>query len=142
VNAATILQADVVARSISVDEVSGLVTTDADGAVVTFAGVVRDHDDGRSVTSLDYEAHPDAKAALHAVAESVAEDFPSVRIAVLHRVGQLAIGEIALAAAVASPHRAEAFAACALLIDRVKERTPIWKLQRFSDGSEEWVQAL
>jgi molybdopterin synthase catalytic subunit len=109
------------------------------GAVVSFAGVVRDHDHGRSVTLLEYEAHPSAEAVLKEVAASIAAD-PEVRaVAVSHRVGVLQIGEVALAAAVATAHRAAAFAACARLIDEVKARLPVWKRQVFADGTEEWV---
>jgi molybdopterin synthase catalytic subunit len=109
------------------------------GAVVSFAGVVRDHDHGRGVTLLEYEAHPSAEAVLKEVAASIAAD-PEVRaVAVSHRVGVLQIGEVALAAAVATAHRAAAFAACARLIDEVKARLPVWKRQVFADGTEEWV---
>lgn len=109
------------------------------GAVVSFAGVVRDHDHGRSVTWLEYEAHPTAEAVLKDVAAAIAAD-PLVRgVAVSHRVGVLQIGEVALAAAVATAHRAAAFAACARLVDEVKARLPVWKRQVFADGTEEWV---
>ncbi|WFR68676.1 molybdenum cofactor biosynthesis protein MoaE [Curtobacterium flaccumfaciens] len=134
--------ADVVDRSVTVDEVSAVVATDQDGAVVTFAGVVRDHDGGKGVIALEYERHPSAGAVIADVARSIAEAHPEVRIAVLHRVGALGVGEVALAAAVSSPHRAQAFAACGALVDLVKERVPIWKHQRFTDGSDEWVAAL
>ncbi|ROP74628.1 molybdenum cofactor biosynthesis protein MoaE [Curtobacterium sp. PhB115] len=140
--AARVVLADVVDRAITVDEVSGIVATDQDGAVVTFAGVVRDHDGGKGVTALDYERHPSAGDVIAEVAGTIAGAHPDVRIAVLHRVGALGIGDVALAAAVSSPHRAEAFTACADLIDLVKERVPIWKHQRFTDGSDEWVAAL
>ncbi len=108
------------------------------GGIVTFAGVVRDHDHGRAVTSLDYEAHPTAAAVLVEVAAEVAAEF-GVVLAVEHRVGPLAVGDVALAAAVASPHRGPAFTACAALVDRVKDRLPVWKHQRFADGTDEWV---
>jgi molybdopterin synthase catalytic subunit len=134
--------ADVVDRSISADEVSAVVATDQDGAVVTFAGVVRDHDGGKGVTALEYERHPSAGAVIAEVARTIADAHPEVRIAVLHRVGALVVGDVALAAAVSSPHRAEAFAACGALVDLVKERVPIWKRQQFTDGSDEWVAAL
>lgn len=137
-----VVVADVVDRSISVDEVAAGVATDQDGAVVTFAGVVRDHDDGKGVTALEYERHPSAGAVIAEVARTIADAHPEVRIAVLHRVGALGVGDVALAAAVSSPHRAEAFAACGALVDLVKERVPIWKHQRFTDGSDEWVAAL
>lgn len=109
------------------------------GAVVSFAGVVRDHDGGRVVTLLEYEGHPSAEAVLREVAEGVAADPAVVAIAVSHRVGVLAVGDVALAAAVSTAHRAEAFAACARLVDEVKKRLPIWKRQVFGDGTDEWV---
>ncbi|TCU83566.1 molybdopterin synthase subunit MoaE [Curtobacterium sp. PhB25] len=139
---ARVVLADVVDRGITVDEVSAVVATDQDGAVVTFAGVVRDHDGGKGVTALDYERHPSAGDVIAEVARTVADAHPDVRIAVLHRVGSLGIGDVALAAAVASSHRAQAFAACGELVDLVKERVPIWKHQRFTDGTDEWVAAL
>jgi len=137
-----VVLADVVDRDVTVDEVAAIVTTDRDGAVVTFAGVVRDHDGGKGVTALHYERHPSAGDVIAEVARTIAADHPEVRIAVLHRVGALGIGDVALAAAVASAHRAQAFAACGALVDLVKERVPIWKHQRFTDGSDEWVAAL
>jgi molybdopterin synthase catalytic subunit len=109
------------------------------GAVVSFAGVVRDHDHGRTVTLLEYEAHPSAERVLREVAAEIAADPKVHAVAVSHRVGKLAVGDVALAAAVASAHRAEAFAACARLVDEVKARLPVWKRQVFADGTEEWV---
>ncbi|MCJ1715753.1 molybdenum cofactor biosynthesis protein MoaE [Curtobacterium sp. VKM Ac-2922] len=137
-----VVLADVVDVPITVEQVSAVVASDQDGAVVTFAGVVRDHDGGKGVTALGYERHPSAGQVIAEVARSIADEHPGVRIAVLHRVGDLVVGDVALAAAVSSPHRAQAFAACAALIDLVKERTPIWKHQRFTDGSDEWVASL
>lgn len=109
------------------------------GAVVSFAGVVRDHDHGRGVVRLEYEAHPSASDVLRAVAEEIAADPDVIAIAVSHRVGPLEVGDIALAAAVSTAHRAAAFAACARLVDRVKEKLPVWKHQIFADGTDEWV---
>lgn len=140
--AARVVLADVVDRTITLDEVSAVVATDQDGAVVTFAGVVRDHDGGKGVHALEYERHPSAGDVIAAVAREIAAAHPEVRIAVLHRVGALGIGDVALAAAVSSSHRAQAFAACGALVDLVKDRVPIWKHQRFADGSDEWVAAL
>jgi len=113
----------------------------AAGAVVSFAGVVRDHDDGRAVTRLTYEAHPSAEAILAEVAGEIAKDPSVYAVAVSHRVGDLEIGDIALAAAVSTAHRAEAFALCARLVDEVKARLPVWKHQLFDDGTDEWVNA-
>ncbi|MGH3762770.1 molybdenum cofactor biosynthesis protein MoaE, partial [Actinophytocola sp.] len=121
-------------------EHAALVEEAAAGAVVTFAGVVRDHDHGRGVVNLDYEGHPSAKAVIGEVADAVAGRHPGLRaVAVSHRTGALAIGDVALACAVAAEHRGEAFAACSDLVDDVKRRLPIWKHQTFTDGSDEWV---
>jgi molybdopterin synthase catalytic subunit len=127
------------ATPITSDACIAAVEHSAAGAVVTFAGIVRNHDDGRIVIRLEYEAHPTAEAALEAVAASVASEFPSVRIAIEHRTGSLEVGDLAMVCAVASAHRAEAFAACARLVDEVKRLVPIWKHQRFADGTDEWV---
>ncbi|MFC0507180.1 molybdenum cofactor biosynthesis protein MoaE [Micromonospora costi] len=109
------------------------------GAVVSFQGVVRDHDHGRVVTSLEYEGHPSAERILREVAAEIAADPEVYAVAVSHRVGPLAIGDVALVAAVSTAHRGAAFAACARLVDEVKARLPIWKRQVFADGTEEWV---
>jgi molybdopterin synthase catalytic subunit len=109
------------------------------GAVVSFQGVVRDHDHGRSVTLLEYEGHPTASAVLRDVADKIAADPDVVAVAVSHRVGVLRIGDVALVAAVSTAHRATAFEACARLVDEAKARLPIWKRQVFGDGTEEWV---
>ncbi|MET8040812.1 molybdenum cofactor biosynthesis protein MoaE [Micromonospora sp. NPDC005215] len=109
------------------------------GAVVSFQGVVRDHDHGRQVTSLEYEGHPSAAQVLREVAAEIAAEPDVYAVAVSHRVGSLAIGDVALVAAVSTAHRAAAFAACARLVDEAKARLPIWKRQVFTDGTEEWV---
>jgi molybdopterin synthase catalytic subunit len=109
------------------------------GAVVSFQGVVRDHDHGRAVVRLDYEGHPSAEAVLRAVATEIAADPDVYAVAVSHRVGSLRIGDVALVAAVSTAHRAAAFAACARLVDEAKARLPIWKHQVFGDGTDEWV---
>jgi molybdopterin synthase catalytic subunit len=115
-----------------------LVMTDRDGALVTFRGVVRDHDHGLAVRSLEYSAHPDAERFLRECCETIARDT-GLRVAAVHRTGALAIGEVALFAAVAAPHRGEAFAACEALVDLIKLRVPIWKRQQLADGATEWV---
>ncbi|CAN5161780.1 hypothetical protein BH09ACT6_BH09ACT6_10800 [soil metagenome] len=117
------------------------VATDEAGAVVTFSGVVRNHDHGRPVTRLSYSAHPSAGEVMRDVASDVAAAHPGTRIAVAHRIGNLAIGDVALACAVSAAHRSDAFAACAELVDAVKDRVPIWKEQWFTDGTFEWVGA-
>lgn len=116
-----------------------LVADPGAGAVVSFAGVVRDHDNGRTVIRLSYEAHPDAERVLGEVAADIAALPGVTAVAVSHRVGELAIGDSALVAAVSGPHRREVFAACGRLVDEVKARLPIWKHQFFADGTDEWV---
>ncbi|MFF1574036.1 molybdenum cofactor biosynthesis protein MoaE [Leifsonia sp. NPDC058292] len=108
------------------------------GAVVAFQGIVRDHDGGRDVVSLDYRAHPEADTFLRECCEKIAAST-GLRVAAEHRVGSLTIGDLALVAAVAAPHRAEAFAACAELVELIKASVPIWKRQHFADGVSEWV---
>jgi molybdopterin synthase catalytic subunit len=108
------------------------------GAVVTFRGVVRDDDGGRNVTSLDYEAHPDATAVLQKVCQAVAAET-GLRVAATHRFGHLVVGDVALVASASAGHRKEAFEACSLLVERIKAEVPIWKKQQFTDGESEWV---
>ncbi|MGB3480893.1 MAG: molybdenum cofactor biosynthesis protein MoaE [Mycobacterium sp.] len=127
---------------ISLTEHEQLVAHDAAGAVVGFAGVVRDHDGGNRVLRLEYSAHPLAQQTLAEVLAEIAEQAVGVRaIAASHRVGPLAIGDAALVAAVAADHRRAAFETCALLVDTVKSRLPVWKHQFFGDGTDEWVNS-
>jgi molybdopterin synthase catalytic subunit len=139
---AVVLRAAVGDDPLDVAEHAALVDQAAAGAVVTFAGVVRDHDGGRSVHGLEYSAHPTASAVVAQVAADVAERAHGVRaIAVSHRVGRLAIGDVALACAVAADHRREAFETCAELVEEVKRLLPVWKHQVFTDGTDEWVNS-
>jgi molybdopterin synthase catalytic subunit len=124
---------------LSVDEVRAAVADPGAGGIALFAGAVRDIDHDRGVAALSYSAHPSAESELRRVAEVVAEKFPVLGIAAVHRVGDLEIGDLAVVVAVACPHRAEAFDACRALIDELKASVPIWKHQRFADGSSEWV---
>jgi len=124
---------------LSVDEVRAAVADPAAGGIALFAGAVRDTDHGRGVTGLSYSAHPSAVAELRRVAEVVAEKYPVIGIAAVHRVGDLAIGDLAVVLAVSCPHRSEAFDACRDLIDILKASVPIWKHQLFDDGGTEWV---
>ncbi|WP_344792148.1 molybdenum cofactor biosynthesis protein MoaE [Gryllotalpicola daejeonensis] len=123
---------------ITIEIVEEFVRASANGAVVSFSGVVRDHDGGRSVSALEYQAHPDAERFMAECCREVAAST-GLRVAAIHRVGALEIGDTALVAAVAAPHRREAFEACAELVELIKQRVPIWKRQRFSDGVSEWV---
>lgn len=123
---------------LSAEEVAAFVRADANGAVVTFAGVVRDRDGGRPVRALEYRAHPEAERFLAECCAEVAS-ATGLPVAAMHRVGPLVVGDTALVAAVAAPHRREAFEACERLVDLIKQRVPIWKRQRFDDGESEWV---
>jgi molybdopterin synthase catalytic subunit len=135
-----VLRAEVTSAPLDVAEHAALVGDQSAGAVVTFAGVVRDHDGGRPVRELEYSAHPTAADVLAAVVSDVTQRAEQLRaVAVSHRIGRLEIGDVALACAVAAPHRGEAFAACAELVDELKHRLPIWKRQLFADGTVEWV---
>ncbi len=137
---AEVLRAEVSGERLDVDALARLVEHRAAGAVVTFGGVVRDHDDGRGVTELEYVGHPSASEVIGEVAGDLAARFRGVRaLAVSHRVGTLAIGDVALACAVSADHRKAAFDACAELVDEVKRRLPIWKRQVFDAGRQEWV---
>jgi molybdopterin synthase catalytic subunit len=139
---AAVLRAAVVDAPLDVAEHAQLVDHAAAGAVVTFAGVVRDHDGGRAVRGLEYSAHPSAEKVVADVAAEVAARAHGVRaIAVSHRVGRLAIGDVALACAVAADHRREAFETCAELVEEVKRLLPVWKHQQFADGTDEWVNS-
>ena len=131
--------ARVVDEPLSVAEHEDAVADKRAGAVVSFSGVVRDHDGGRSVTELEYVGHPTATDVIAEIAQEFAARDDVHAVAVSHRIGLLGIGDVALACAVSAAHRGQAFAACADLVDEVKKRLPIWKRQVFTDGEEEWV---
>ncbi|HEY9251420.1 MAG TPA: molybdenum cofactor biosynthesis protein MoaE [Nocardioides sp.] len=132
---------DIRETPLDVTEVLAALDDDASGGVTLFVGRVRDHDGGKSVTGLDYQAHPTALARLADVAEKVAADHGVAGLAAVHRTGHLDIGDIAVIVATASGHRGEAFAASRDLIDTLKAEVPIWKHQVFTDGTDEWVGA-
>jgi molybdopterin synthase catalytic subunit len=111
----------------------------SDGAYVLFEGVVRDHHEGRAVESIFYDAYrPMAEKEIETIVREVEAAFPDVALAIVHRLGHLIVGDASIAIVAASPHRAEAFGACRLVIDRIKQTVPIWKKERGPDG-EEWV---
>ena len=126
---------------LSLDEVRLAVADPAAGGIALFAGTVRDDDRGRPVTRLSYSAHPSAEEELRRIAEKVAADFPVCGLAAVHRVGDLAVGDLAVVVAMSCPHRAEALEGCRALIDEIKTGVPVWKHQHFGDGSEEWVNS-
>lgn len=111
----------------------------SDGAYVLFEGVVRNSNEGKRVESIFYDAYrPMAEKEIGKIVDEVQRQFPDVAIGVRHRLGKLSVGEASIAIACASPHRGEAFAACRMMIDRIKQSVPIWKKERGPDG-EEWV---
>lgn len=138
---AEVITSEVTQSDISVSYLELLVRDRRAGAVVTFSGIVRDHDYGRTVTALNYMAHPTADDVIKQIAQEVADASPARYLAVQHRVGPLQVGDIALGCAVAADHRDQAFEACSLLVERVKAELPVWKRQVFEDGTDEWVNA-
>lgn len=129
---------EITAKPIDVAALERQVRSDACGGVVTFAGVVRDRsDDDRPVTGLSYEAHEAMAVSEFArIAAEARERFGACEIAVVHRIGELEIGEVAVAVAAASAHRATAFDACEYVIDELKRRAPIWKKEHYADGGD------
>lgn len=134
-----LVRADVTRDVLAVESLAAEVGDAAAGAVVTFAGVVRDHDRGRDVTGIEYVAHPSAGRVLREVAQDVVGAHPVDALAVAHRLGELLVGDAALVVAVSAAHRGEAFTAAAAVVEEVKHRLPVWKHQRFADGTDEWV---
>lgn len=125
------------------DDVLDRVGADEDGAAILFLGVVRDHADGRAVSGMRYDAYEEMAATVLAeIATEAAERLGTDRVAVIHRVGELAIGEVSVAIAVSSPHRAESFDASRYVIEEIKKRLPVWKKERYVDGAEEWVEGV
>ncbi|GMV18206.1 MAG: molybdenum cofactor biosynthesis protein MoaE [Polyangiaceae bacterium] len=124
---------------LSVDEVTRAVAHPGAGGTALFIGTVRDENEGNRITLLEYEAYASmAVKEMQGIAEEIAREIPGVRLAVLHRVGRLEVGDLAVVCGASTPHRDEAFRACRLLIDRIKERVPIWKREHGPDGPY-WV---
>jgi len=113
----------------------------ADGATLLFLGVVRDHADGRTVTGIRYEAYEEMAAPVLAdIADEACRLLGTDRIAVLHRLGDLTVGEVSVAVAVSSPHRSEAYEASRYVIEQIKQRLPVWKKECFAEGGEAWAE--
>jgi len=129
----------IVDREIVLDELIRAVADPAAGATATFLGVTRNHNEGRNVTGLEYEAYPDmAVREMERIAATARERWPIRAIAIVHRIGKVPIGEASVAIAVSSTHRLAAFEACHFAIDRLKEVVPIWKKEYF-EGGEIWI---
>jgi molybdopterin synthase catalytic subunit len=132
-------QVDVRSEALSVEEAIAMVAHSGAGGIAIFLGMVRDTNDGRAVTQLEYEAYGSmAVAEMDRIRAEIESEIAEVRVAALHRVGALRVGEIAVVCVASAPHRGEAFRACKLMIDRVKERVPIWKREHGPDGPY-WV---
>jgi molybdopterin synthase catalytic subunit len=136
---AEVVLAQVRETALSVDELLEAVRHPGAGAIATFIGVVRELDHGRGVQALDYSSHPSADQVLRELAVRLAGEADVIRVAVVHRVGHLEIGDTAVIVAVSAAHRAEALEVCRGLVDAVKATAPIWKHQVFADGTDEWV---
>lgn len=122
------------------DDVLARVGADSDGAVVLFLGVVRDHNDGAAVTGVTYDAYEEMAArVLVDVAGEAAERLGTDGLAVVHRIGDLAIGDVSVAIAASSPHRAEAFDAARYVIEEIKNRLPVWKKEHYVAAESRWL---
>lgn len=132
--------ASVTREPIRGEAVLALVSAHEDGAVLLFLGVVRDHADGRPVTGMRYDAYEEmARDVLAEIAAEAARILGTQRVAVVHRVGELDVGETSVAVAVSSPHRAQAYEASRYVIEEIKKRLPVWKKERYADGEDRWV---
>ena len=124
---------------LDVAEATAAVSAPDIGGIDLFLGAVRNHNDGRAVTRLEYHAYVSmAEKEMQRIADEIALELPGVRLAALHRIGALGVGDLAVVCAAGAPHRAEAFKACRALIDRIKHRVPIWKREHGPDGPY-WV---
>jgi molybdopterin synthase catalytic subunit len=137
--AADVVLAEIRDSALSVEAVLNAVRHPRAGGIASFIGVVRERDHDRGVETLDYTFHPSAPQILRELAERVATAGEVIRLAVVHRVGHLEIGDVAVVVAVSAVHRAAALDVCRDLIDAVKATVPIWKHQTFQDGTQEWV---
>jgi molybdopterin synthase catalytic subunit len=124
---------------LSVDEVRAAISDPRAGGVALFLGVVRDNDEDRAVDALGYSAHPTAEREMRRIAEDVAAKHGLIALAAVHRTGDLEVGDLAVVVGAAAHHRAEAFDGCREMIDALKAEVPLWKHQRFADGSAQWV---
>jgi molybdopterin synthase catalytic subunit len=124
---------------LSMDALTGIVAQNTSGAVASFLGIVREFARGRQVLYLEYDAYPEmAVGKMREIGDEIRRRWAADRIAMVHRVGRLGIGEASVAIAVSAPHRREALQACAYAIERLKEIVPIWKKEVWADGSE-WI---
>jgi molybdopterin synthase catalytic subunit len=129
------------AEPLSADEALTFVADDAAGGTCLFVGTVRDHSDAGEVTGLTYEAWDElARRRLDEIGEGLFEGWPVRKVAILHRTGELGVGEISVVIACSAPHRAEAFEACRHGIERLKQDVPIWKKEALVSGEARWAK--
>lgn len=127
-------------KKISASEIRNSYTHPECGGIVTFEGTVRNHHAGKSVTRLSYQAYQEmAEKVLQQLRDEIRQRWPECHIEVQHRIGDMRIGDVAVAIVAWAPHRKEAFLACEHMINRIKKTVPIWKLEHYIDGSNEWV---
>jgi molybdopterin synthase catalytic subunit len=125
---------------ISADSVLALVGGSSDGAIDVFVGVVRDHNEGSAVSGMHYDAYVEmAEATLRAIVSEAAGMDGVGKVAAVHRIGELQVGDVSVAIAASAPHRAEAFAACRYVIEEIKKRLPVWKQERYITGDTKWL---
>ncbi len=136
---AKVIFAEISDSDLDVATLSAEVGHDAAGAVVTFAGVVRNHDIGQAVDSIEYSSHPAASQIIATLAQETSTREGVHAVGIKHRVGHLHVGDVAMVAVVAASHRKQAFGAVSDLVDEVKARLPVWKNQHYSDGRSEWT---
>ncbi|HEY3595797.1 MAG TPA: molybdenum cofactor biosynthesis protein MoaE [Polyangiaceae bacterium] len=138
------IRVDIRQERLSIDEAIALVSHPGAGGIAIFLGTVRDANEGHRIEKLEYEAYPAmARAEMNRIRSEIEAEIPGVRVAALHRIGDLGIGDVAVVCAASSPHRGESFRACRMMIDRIKERVPIWKREHGPDGPYwiGWVDA-
>jgi molybdopterin synthase catalytic subunit len=125
---------------LELDRVYALVDDGANGAIVVMSGMVRNQTEGRPVVHLEYQAYePMALKIFEQIAQEIEQQWPITALAIHHRIGKLAVGDISVLVAVGAPHRGEAFAACQYAIDTLKHQAPIWKKEHWADGASSWV---
>lgn len=137
------VRAWITADPIGADSVLSLVQSNQHGAALVFLGIVRDHNEGRSVSGVYYEAYREmAERTLNEIVSEALDRVEAGSVAAVHRTGELAVGEVSIALAVSTPHRAEAFDACRYVIEEVKQRLAVWKQERYVTGESDWLDGV
>jgi len=136
-----VIRIGITSAPVDIQEVISGFASEEDGALLLFLGVVRNHNEGRYVAGLEYEAYAEmGEGVLEEIAEEARERSGSDRILIHHRVGVLSVGEVSTVIAVATPHRGEAYEASRYIIEEIKKRLPVWKKENYVEGDSEWVK--